>query len=232
MSLRSSVLRYFVAQSGSPRPAHEDFACPGDERERACTSPAPRTPPGVAVLSAAADAQPLGCALGLALASRQRTAVVVVCLWTGELRAAVWRAPALPAARRLAVTLGARGLQAREAGRLAVVRLPGPAPEAAAEARRASAAAGAAPVVLALGGPRVAAFDALLAEQDLVVVATSGPTDAVLARLAMADLSCATSRVCACAVPSAHPARSLAVAGLTLLPSARRALAEPVEALS
>ena len=100
-----------------------------------------------------------------------------------------WRAPAMPAARRLGATLGARGHDARAAGRLAVVRLPDAPEDAAVQARRATAAAGGAPTVLALGGARVAAFDALLADQDLVVVATPSGTDPALARLALAGLA-------------------------------------------
>jgi hypothetical protein len=143
-----------------------------------------------------------------------------------------WRAPPLPAARRLAAALASRGHDARAAGRLAIVRLPAAPGDAAAEARRASVAAGAAPVVLALGGPRVAAFDALLAEQDVVVVATAPDAEPALARLALAGLACEYASTCICEVPPAHTGRALAAAGLTLLPSARRALAGPVEALS
>ncbi|MDX6718863.1 MAG: hypothetical protein QOJ63_1117 [Solirubrobacteraceae bacterium] len=234
MSLLRTVLEHFVAPSGNSRPAaHGDFVVHDEGPDRACAEPAPRTPPGVAVLSAAADAQALGAALGLALASRRGAPAVSVCVWTGgpPCRSA-WRAPALPAARRLAATLRAREHDCRAAGRLAVVRLP-PAPdEAAAQARRAAAAAGAAPTVLALGGPRVAAFDALLAEQDLVVVATSSGADPALARLAVGGLASWTARACVCEVPPTHPARSLAAAGVALLPSARRALAGPVDALS
>jgi hypothetical protein len=101
-----------------------------------------------------------------------------------------------------------------------------------AQARRAAAAAGAAPTVLALGGPRVAVFDALLAEQDLVVVGTSTDADPALARLAVSGLVSRTARACVCEVPPAHSARTLAAGGLTLLPSVRTALAEPVDALS
>jgi hypothetical protein len=85
--------------------------------------------------------------------------------------------------------------------------------------------------VLALGGPRPAAFDALLAEQDLVVVGTRRGADPVLTRLAVAGLTGAV-RACACEIPAGHPARSLAAAGVALLPSARRALAGPVAELS
>jgi hypothetical protein len=249
MSLRRSIVEHFVSPPGDgppPTPRGVDRCDEGPDRacadvvrcdegpDRACAEPAPRTPPGVAVLSPPADAQPLGSALGLALAGRRRAPVVAVCVWTGEPPGAgvTWRAPALPAARRLAAVLAARGHDARAAGRLAVVRLPAAPADAACDARRASAAAGTAPVVLALGGPRVAAFDALLAEQDVVVIATAPGTDPALARLAVAGLGCEHARACVCAVPPAQPGRALAAAGLTLLPSARRALAGPVEALS
>jgi hypothetical protein len=85
--------------------------------------------------------------------------------------------------------------------------------------------------VLALGGPRVAAFDGLLAEQDLVVVATPSGTDPALGRLALAGLQSAVARVCVCEVPPARPDRAVAAAGLALLPSTRRPLAVAVEAL-
>ncbi len=91
-----------------------------------------------------------------------------------------------------------------------------------------SAAAGAAPTVLALAGPRAAAFDVLLDDQDLVVVAVAAGSDPALAQLAVAGLQ----RSVVCEVPPAHPGRSLAAAGVALLPSARRLLAAPVEALS
>ena len=220
------IAAFAVPAEPAPRtpPGAAAFAVPAE--------PAPRTPPGVAVLASPADAQPLGAALGLALAARRRAPVVVLCVWTPDRRAAPsLRGPAMPAARRLAATLVARGHDARPAGRLTVVRLPSMPEEAVVHARRVTAAAGAAPTVLAFGGPRLAAFDELLAEQDLVVVATPYGTDPALARLALADLAAATTRACACEVPPAHPARSLAAAGLTLLPSARRALAVPVEAL-
>jgi hypothetical protein len=234
VSLLRSVLEHFVMPSGSPRPAaHEDFVPPDEGPDRACAEPAPRTPSGVALLTTATDAPALGAALGLALAGRFRAPVVAVCVWTaGAAAQTSWRAPATPGARRLAGAFAGRGLCARAAGRLAIVQLPSGAEDAAAVARRAIAAAGSAPTVLALGGPRVAAFDALLSEQDLVVVATPSGTDPTVAQLALAGLAAGTVRTCACDVPPSHPARVLAASGLTLLPSARRALAGPVEALS
>jgi len=233
MSLARRVLEHFVIPAGEPcSAAYEDFATPGEAPGQACAEPAPRTPPGVAVVTATPDAAALGAALGLALARRHRAPVVTVCIWSGGQPARpAWRAPALPAARRLATGLAARGHDARPAGRLAVVRLAGPAEDVVLQARRVLAAAGAAPAVLALGGPRSAAFDALLAEQDLVVVGIRRHADPVLTRLAVDGLTGAVP-ACACEFPAAHPARSLAAAGLMLLPSARRALADAVAELS
>jgi len=233
MSLRQRISQHFVMPAGDPPTAvHGDFVPPDEGPDRACAEPAPRTPPGVAVLAAPADALPLGAALGLALAGRRRAPVVAVCLWTTAAGGATGlRAPATLAARRLAASLAARGLDVRATGRLAIVQLAQAPDEAAGQARRALAAAGFAPAVLALGGPRAAAFDDLLGEQDLVVVATSGTTDPALARLAVAGLASAAVRACVCEMAPAQPARCLAGAGLTLLPSARRALAGAVEAL-
>jgi hypothetical protein len=230
MSLARRVLEHFVIPAGDlPPGAGRDVIIRDDEPIPAC---APRAAPdAVAVLAAAPDALALGAALGLALARRRRAPVVAVCVWSaGRQSWPAWRAPALPAARRLAAGLAVRGHDARPAGRLAIVRLAGADDGAALAARRALAATGAAPAVLALGGPRAAAFDALLVEQDLVVVGARGDADPVLTRLAIASLDCA-ARAWACEVPVAHPARSLAAAGVALLPSMRRALAGPVAEL-
>jgi hypothetical protein len=230
VSLPRRVLEHFVMPVGD-LPARDGDGIVVCEQASAVAC-ARSAPPAVAVLAAASDAPALGAALGLALARRRPAPVVVVCVWSaGQPALPAWRAPALPAARRLAGGLAARGYDARPAGRLAVVRLAGSDDDAAAAARRALAAAGTAPAVLVLAGPRAAAFDALLAEQDLVVVGIRSGADPVLARLAVAGLT-DTVRACACDVPAAHPARSLAAAGVALLPSARRALAGPVAELS
>ena len=233
MSLLRRISHHFVMPAGDPpAAAHGDFVPPGEGPDRACAAPAPRTPPGITVLSAPADALALGASLGLALAGRRRAPVVAVCVWTAVPTSGPGlRAPATLAARRLCGSLVARGLQARATGRLVIVRLAHEPQEAAEQARRALAAMGSAPALLALGGPRTASFDELLAEQDLVVVATSSATDPALARLAVAGLAAAAVPACVCEVTPAPAARSLAGAGLTLLPSARRALAGAVEAL-
>ncbi|MDX6690342.1 MAG: hypothetical protein QOG15_1799 [Solirubrobacteraceae bacterium] len=241
MSLVRAVCEHFVEPVDRPvtaaRPARHDLATfvpPGEDPDRACAVPDPRTPPGVALLCGPRDVFVLGAALGLLLARAERSRAVAVCVWAGSPAArAVWRAPALPGARRLAAALAARGHDARGAGRLVLVRLPPDPQEAAAAAGRAAAAAGAVPAVLALGGPRVASFDALLAGQDLVVVAPRTDADPILARLAVDGLAAQAVCACACEVPPAlGPARRLAEAGLVLLPSARRALAGPIGAMT
>jgi hypothetical protein len=52
--------------------------------------------------------------------------------------------------------------------------------------------------------------------------------DPALAQLALTGLD----RALICPLPPADPARALAAAGLALLPSARRALAAPIAALT
>jgi hypothetical protein len=233
MSLGRRLTEHFVMPvRDSALAAYEDPVHDGEAPEPAWAEVESHAPPGVAVLTAAPDAAALGAALGLALARLHRAPVVAVCVWSrGQAAGPALRGPAWPAARRLAAGLASRGHDARAAGRLAVVWPAGCADDAALEARRVLVAAGAAPTVLALGGPRAAAFDALLADQDLVVVGTRGGADPTLARLAVAGLAGGV-RACACEVPAAHPARTLAIAGVALLPSARRALAGPVAELS
>ena len=238
MSIARRVADHFVAPAGR-RPPHHGQTCADGRRRRADTAPTgaspagacavtpPRTPVSVALLAAAGDAPALAAGLALALARRERAPVAVVCVWAGAAGPAPWRAPATPAAARLASAMAARGHGARASGRLVIVRLAARSAAAAAEARRVIAAAGSVPTVLALAGPRAAAFDALLDEQDLVVAAVAAGADPALARLAVAGLR----RGVACEVAPAHPARTLAAAGVALLPSARRALAAPVEAL-
>jgi hypothetical protein len=226
MRLARRVAEHFVTPVDG-RDRRADAVPAGVPPTRACAVPPPRTPATVAVLAPPGDAPALAAVLGLMLARRAREPVAVVCVWSAAPARTLWRAPALPAAGRLAAALAARGLDACASGRLVVVRLAAQCEEAAAQARRASAAAGPAPVVLALAGPRAAAFDALIAAQDLVVVALPADSDPALAQLAVAGLE----RGLICAIPPSRSARALAASGVALLPSARRALAAPVAAL-
>jgi hypothetical protein len=242
MSLARRIAEQFVAPADGHAAHDRRTGAGGRERRADAGTPAggppvragavasPRMHASVALLAPAGDAPALAAALALALARRERAAGAVVCVWSPASARALWRAPALPAAARLARTLAARGHAARGSGRLVVVELAASCEEAAAEALRVTAAAGAAgaaPTVIALAGPRAAAFDALLESQDLVVVAVAPGADPALARLAVAGLR----RAVACEVPPPHPGRALAAAGVALLPAARRAVTVPVEAL-
>lgn len=204
-ALLDAIARMFVAPSGE----------------------AARAAPMVAVPSAAVcgpGAEPLACALALLL---RRCGPAVVCSW----RAASCRpqAPATTGARRLAASMDARGLVARASGRLVIVTLDDAPPAAAAEAGRASAAAGSAPVVIALCGPRDEAFDHLLAAQDLAVVAAADASDE-LVRLGVAALEQAAGRAVSTAGIGGITAWR-ARAGLVAGSSARRALAPALTAL-
>jgi len=234
MTIARRIAAYFVAPSGERATTADrdpDVAGPGERGPAPPGAAVPATrrpPPAVAVLAPPPDAAAFAAALGLSLARLHRSPTAVVCLWSPQAARSGWRAPAMPAAARLAKTLAARGHDASAAGRLVFVRLSPSSEEAASQALRASAAAGPAPALLALAGPRAAAFDELLRLQDLVVVAVAPVSDPALARLATTGLE----RALTCAVPPAGFARSLAMAGLALLPSTRRAVAAPVAALS
>jgi hypothetical protein len=225
----------------SPRRIAEHFVAPsavGAARQRATDAaevaeaihPASALAPSVAVLAAPSHGPALGSALAFALARGRRAPAGLVSVWApgdAPLRGP-WHGPGMPAATRLAAVLGSRGHEARASGRVVGVRLAQAADEAAAEAGRVASAAGSAPAVLVLAGPRSAIIDDVLAAQDLVVVALAPDDDPVLARLAAAGLE----RAVTCVAPPADLARALAAAGIALLPSVRRALAGPLAALS
>jgi hypothetical protein len=162
-----------------------------------------------AVLGPASGAVPAAAALACALRAARRDPAAVVATWTpGESpRAPRLRGPATPAAARIAGRLEARGLAATAHGRLAWMPLTDHVVAASVAARRAAAALDV-PLVIALAGPRCDIVEALLAEQDLVLVVAADP-DGPLARLAVARFRQAT----ACA-PLQGVRRALALAGL------------------
>src|SRR5688572_148999 len=117
MSLSRRIADHFVAPAGRgiderlpsaiARRRQADTPPAGPPHERACAVTPPRTPVSLALLAPPGDAPALAAGLGLALARRDRAPVAVVCLWAAA--PAARRAPALPAAARLAATLTARG---------------------------------------------------------------------------------------------------------------------------
>ena len=205
----------------------DDFVPPDEEPDRACAEPAPRTPPGVALLAPVDDAQPLGAALGLAIATPSAR--------SGRRRLRLDRRIRRPAV--VASARDARGAQARHRVRRTRAR------RADARAARARATGGGAagcgvgkraaprrrPATLRRCSPSEAraprSSRTLLAEQDLVVVATPSGTDPALRRLALSGLAAGASRACACDVPPAQLGRAAAASGLGCCP--RRAGRSP-----
>jgi hypothetical protein len=184
-------------------------------------------PRAVAVLCAADDAAAAGVAAASLLARRARASCGLALVWTGAAPAPRTEAALLAGrgARRLAAALNSRGVVARACGRGVLVALPADPEEALGVARRAAAAAGAAPAVLVLGGPRSEAFDAALAEQDRIIVLTRPGADATVAALAVASLPADAPAGAARTVALRPATRALAAAGLSVPSALRRALA-------
>ena len=170
-------------------------------------------PASVAVLCRASDAWPIGGALALGAGGG-----AVVVAWGDDVAAPATRAPAWRAARKLAETLAARGHGASATGRLVHVLAEDPA-----EAVRVAVAADPARCVTVVAGPRDEAIDALLRDQDRVLVdATEAVADLALTSLAQADVP--ARRLALADAPSA--AKALAAAGVGLTPHLRAAVAE------
>ena len=202
---------------------------------RKSAASAPRPAPRIALVCASEDAAALGVAAAAILARRHRADCALACVWAPEgvsRGAGEGRPLAGRAARRLATALVARDVPGTARGRLVIALPAGEPATAAPAAARALAAAGAAPTVLALGGPREPAFDALLADQDLVVVATRPSASGPLAELALAAVADVATRAVACEVGPTPAGRLLATAGLRIPPALRRALSAPLEAVA
>jgi hypothetical protein len=180
----------------------------------------------VAVLCAAEDARALGVALAGLMARRDRAPCALVCVWTtADARPrSDARPPASRAARRLAASLTGRGHDALACGRAAVVALPADPDEALTAAARAAAAAGIAPTVLVLGGPRPATFDDVLGAQDRLLVVTRPTADTGITTLALAGVPAGAQPPHACTVAFGTLGRAAAAAGIATPAALRRAL--------
>lgn len=183
-------------------------------------SPAPA--PMIVVLCRARHGSALGSAAALALADAVGSQRALLCIWPPAAGGATrWRVPALPAARRLAVALAARGLEPEATGRLVRVRLPeGPLPAAAAAARANAAAHG--PMAIVLAGARPRAFDSLIEEGDAVIVAEPSPT--AVAELIVRALEASRPATLACALSPGPLSGPLAAAGLLVTGAMRSRL--------
>ena len=165
------------------------------------------------VLGSSSDAIPLAAAHALALRAAVRASAALVAVWRpgaedGDAR----RGVATRAAARLAARLSTHGLPTVARGRLAWLALPVEPAAAAAAVRRASAMVEG-PLVTALGGPRPAELDGLVAEHDLGVVAAD--PESPLARAALTCLGDLQIAASARAPLGRSMSRALALAGLT-----------------
>jgi hypothetical protein len=184
-------------------------------------------PSTLAVLAAGGDAAVAGAALGLVAAAALRSRCAVVCVWSAD-ATAPRSGVASVATRRLADRLAARGLVATARGRLVTVALPAADVEARAAAERAMAAAGQAPVVLVIAGPRPPALDPLLAAVERIVIVPppdAPPTLESLALTAAAHLGRSTA-ILRLPRTSRH---LLTSTGLSLSPSLRSAATKALE---
>jgi hypothetical protein len=184
-----------------------------------------RVAPAITLLAPAQTAA-LAAALGLLLAGRERSGCALICVWTGREPGPAMgvRLPAVPRAARLAGAARARGLAASASGRLVTVALPPAAEEAAADGARALAAAAGVPAVLALGGVRHAAFDALLAGVDRVAVVTGPAVHPAVRGLAVSAVAETAVEASGLELALGPIARLLALAGAGVPPGAREAL--------
>ena len=142
----------------------------------------PRFAPRALVLGRPEEGVPVAAALAGGLREQDRAAGALLTTWPSAAppRAAL----GTPAASRLAARLQARGLAAVARGRLAWLALGS---DQLALAARAVAAVDV-PAVIAVVGPRTAASDELLADQDLVVLVVGSDAEAGLETLALSGL--------------------------------------------
>ena len=166
----------FVAPAGD-RPA----------RLRATAAPPPQAPSAV-VLGSPGDAIPVARLLSTELRLRAGASCVLLAEWRGGELPLEPAGVASASVRKLAVRLSSRGIETSARGRTVHLPLPSEPVIAAATLHRAMVAAGV-PTVCALAGPRPAALDPLLDEQDLVVVAPPAESTDALAELALAGLA-------------------------------------------
>ena len=183
MSVLRAVVDHFLVPAATaprPAPARAEAARP---RHAA-----------VGVLCPPRDAAALGVAVGAALAREHGARAVLVCSWGAPARRPGPTMPATAAARGLARSLVARGLDAAASGRLVLVAVE----DAAAAGRALAVAPG--PTVLVVAAARDAAMDAVLRAQDHVLVADTGEEG--VAELAEARLAADGVRTARCAVPT------------------------------
>lgn len=212
--LLSRAASYFIAPT---KPAADEAAGP------------PCFAPRAVVLGKAAGSLPVAAALANELRSRARARCGLLAVWDPGGRPPR-PGPAVPAARRLAEKLEARGLPAGPRGRLAWLALPADPGQAAAAIARAAAAVDV-PTVVAAAGPRCGAVDDLLDDQDLIVVVPPARGSETVAELALASLGARRAPAVPCPPLPQGATRLLALAGLGRLRAGGDAVRTAVRAL-
>lgn len=228
MTERAGLLRrlggiFFELADPSPATSDDHHVAPPAPASGAAAIPPPRH---AVVVGAAGAVVPLAAAAAGELRARHRAGAALLCVWRpagvespDDERTPAARSPAgatTPGAARLAARLVAHELAATACGRLAWLLLD-PAPTVAAEQARRCLAIVADPVVLALAGPRPAAFEPLLAELDLAIAVLPAGADESLRALAIAGLPTPARHLLSPLAPG--PARWSALAGLARLRS-------------
>jgi hypothetical protein len=207
------------APAGDRAPAAPRFHLP----RRAAHGDAAEIAPSLGVLSAGRDVHPLAVAAGLVVARRHPAAVVCVHAPGMDPLAPALRAPARPAAARLAASLRARGLEADARGKVALVHLGRGDAEPTAAAAGAIGAAGPLPIVLAVAA-RDPDVDVLLATQDAILVALPPSAEPALVELATASARALTPNVATITLSLDPASRALALAGMRAPASLRDAV--------
>jgi hypothetical protein len=170
----------------------------------------------VAVLGPPSAVPALAAAAALTCRARARVPSALVALWhppsDSDGLPGPGGGPVLPGAAALASRLSRRDLPVAARGRLVWLRLPGDDDAAVSLLRRAEAAAGDLPSVLAVARPRDATVDAVLAERELLVLAAGDDSPLAAAALSDAAELRVPVRVCRPLPPGAL--RLAALAGL------------------
>ncbi len=202
---RSASASYAPARPGPPQVAASEPAAAAAGSDLSA-------PHGfAAVIGAPAAAIPVAAACAGELRVQARAAAAVLCVWHGrELPAGA----TTPAVRRLAARLAAAELAATACGRLAWVTLAAE-PRQAAEQVRQCRAIVPVPLVVAVAGPRVPAFEPLLAETDVTIAVLPAEAEDALRVLAVATLPSREALVLPPLPPG--PPRWAAMAGLARL---------------
>ena len=221
MSLGQRLVRLFV------EPVSEEPAAPVSPEPVRWLPPAVAPAPAsshaagasflrVAVVCDPADARVAGGAVALGLAHGAGGPAVLL-EWTGREAAGGSDRASSAGARRLAVSLRETGEAASAAGRIVRVALPADEGEAIASSRLVERAAGHAPGVLLVAGPRGPGLDTLLTDCSLILLAVRPGTDAGIADLALDELVALGRPADRLDLPASPGAAALARSGTALV---------------